>query len=190
MKTKLKALLLTGALCASTTAFAQGTVRFDLVEAWGGTSCHGSLTLDASVVHPNSAFWPGADPNIDHNFNGSGAYGLSITTPYGTWSDRDLIAVTTMPGLSPDVMSHFDENGKLVLFVKSWDDSAGVRCEVWARPWDASREGYDVSIFNYDASHNQIGGWGGKFVQAPEPSSAALLGLGLMALYVKRAANR
>jgi hypothetical protein len=176
---KRRTLLLALALSA-TSAFAQGRVEFD----WVGTTdygvplqnpyFHGSLILDASMVYPGSVFWPGAD-----QYPGATTTGMTITSPDHSWSasvygDGRLDGLYSPWAPSFDLCSHFDQYGHLVLRVYADDGSL--------------RASQDIRGFG------EIGGGvhieQGRWVQAPEPSVFALLGLGLLGLYVKRAACR
>ena len=180
MKTELKSLILAGALCASTTtALAQGTVEFDWVgddHEMAGTihaKFQGSLTLDASLVYPNSVPWPGADqpwPPVP-------ATGFNIAGPDGHLWPRDG-GLTSELRTPSDFYSHFDSAGNLILYVYSGGDGIST-----------PRLGiHDGGIFqqNDGVVYHQFGYW----VQAPEPSAFALLGLGLLGLFMKKATSR
>ena len=172
-------LLLAAFLLCTASAFAQGKIRFDWVESswWDGEKWHppgapifqASLTLDASLVYPNSVFWPGSgDPDVPP----ACATGLTVTSPDQSWPDGALWANQCPPG--DPFYSHFNEAGWLDLYV------SGVR--LWVRS--------DI-IGESDTSGKTLyistGSWRETIV--PEPSTAAVLGLGLLALYMKRAAN-
>jgi hypothetical protein len=163
---KSKTLLLALALSASS-AFAQGKVEFD----WVGSQnlFQASLVMDNSLVYPGSVFWPGADqpwtplPVI--------ATGLNVTGPNGSsWPDGTLTSNLAPPG--NDMYSHFDGWGIL-------------RVYAWGGSFHFGDVGASAEING--VSYYEAGYW----VKAvPEPSAAALLGLGVLALYMKRAASR
>ena len=168
MKTELKSLILTGALCASTTtAFAQGTVLF----TWHGDQnlFQANLTLDASLVYPGSIFWPGADqPWTPLPVT---ATGLIVTSQDCSWPDGSLDSTPCPPG--DPFYSHINAFGHPDLYVNG------------SRLWIA-----DFSFTEYDTSGKVLYGERGTWLETPEPSTFALLGLGLLALGIKEAANR
>jgi hypothetical protein len=184
MKTELRSLILAGALCASTTAFAQGKVEFD----WKGTDdrgiplqnpyFQGSLIIDASLVYPNSVFWPGAD-----QWPGAAATGMTITSPDHSWSgDGGLDGLASPWTLSPGGCSRFDQFGILVLYVWANDGSLFVG--------QSSSGSDEIRQFYMDGGALNVRVEPGRWVQAPEPSAFVMLGLGLLGLYMKKAASR
>ena len=170
---KFKPILAAFLLCAAS-AFAQGTIRFDL----GNSTFHATLTLDASLVYPNSIFWPGCDGEIP-----VAETGLTVTSPDYTWADG---TISSYPTESGDLgYSHIDENGTLHLFGIS---EAGGRELLINGSIGGYAEMKEVDNTTRHLLYYTSGPWQETIV--PEPSAAALLGLGLLALYMKRAANR
>jgi len=161
-----KALLLAFALSASST-FAQGKVEFD----WVGSKhlFQASLVMDGSLVYPNSVFWPDADQ--PWTSQPVWATGLSVRGPNGaSWPDGSLVSTPCPPG--DDFYSHFDGMGFLRVYVEGGNSF--------------SMADYGAVAWIDGVSYSE----GGYWVQAPEPSAAALIGLGLLALYMKRATSR
>jgi hypothetical protein len=172
---KSKTLLLTLALSAAS-ALAQGKVKFD----WVGTTRQGgpiqaSLVLDASLVYPGSVFWPGADePEGDRGPSGE-ATGLIVTTPDHSWPQDGLLISYCNPFAGEIGYSHFDASGQLILSVSGRLGSQESALQVWNNT---------IS----DQNNYSTGYWQETIV--PEPSTFTLFGLGLLALYMKKAASR
>ena len=184
MKTELKSLILAGALCASTTAFAQGTVRFDWVEGnrvapSSDQIFQGTIILDASVVYPGSEPWPRSDPGNFYAYT----TGITITSPDSTFLNPGALWPP-----SPELGNYFDSSGLLHLCLEGFAYDVGRRrLEAVSAPAFTS-----ASIVEYDDNNNKIlyssgGYW--KETVIPEPSAFALLGLGLLGRYIKRAAG-
>ena len=177
---KLKLLLAAFLLCAAS-AFGQGTVTFDWVDNYYGTGgpIQASLVLDASVVHPNSEFWPRSDPGAVY----APITGLTVTTP--DLSLPPYIEVAEWPpntdwdGLPYG--NYFDSSGNLHLFVTG-------RLNIVATAYYAAIYELYPGAGSGPELYSSSGYW--KETIVPEPSAAALLGLGLLGLYVKKAANR
>ena len=178
MKTTFLAVFL---LCAAS-AFAQGTIRFDWVDNYYGTGgpIQASLTLDASVMqHPNSDIWPRSDPGAVT----APITGLTVTTPDISWPPY------TAEALWPPSTDHngqpygnyFDASGNLHLFVLG---NISIVAEVGGA-WITE---YHPGAQSGQPLYSSYGYW--KETIVPEPSAAALLGLGLLGLYVKKAASR
>ena len=169
---KFKLLLAAFMLCAAS-AFAQGTIRFDL----GDSTFHATLTLDASLVYPNSVFWPGADGPIP-----VAATGLTVTSPDYTWADGSISSQEVIPGMLG--YSHIDENGQLHLNAYSY---VGGRELLISGSIGGYAEMDEVDSTTRHLLYSGGGPW--QVTIVPEPSTFALLGVGLLALYMKRAAN-
>ena len=168
---KFKLLLAAFLLCAAS-AFAQGTIRFDL----GDSTFHATLTLDAALVHPNSELWPSDGYTV-------AATGLTVTSPDHAWADDG--AIRTVWG----IFSGFDADGKLHVNTYA---SAGASAAGRELLINGGIGGY-AEMKEIDSTTRQLlyyasGPW--QVTIVPEPSTFALLGLGLLALYMKRAANR
>jgi hypothetical protein len=174
----MKPTFLAAFLLCTASAFAQGTIRFDWVDSYnrpGSSPFQASFTLDASVVHPNSEPWPRSDPGNDHALTS----GITITSPDHTFVNP---LATWPPG---SLGTHFDSSGRLYLNLDGEDGDFRVGVFLDPDNWGGKTmiESWSPGGVYYEA----LGTWQQTVI--PEPSCAALLGLGLLALYVKRAAS-
>jgi hypothetical protein len=180
MKTEFKSLILAGLLCAaSSSVFAQGTIRFDWVDSYNGAGgpFQASFTLDASVVHPNSEPWPRSDPGNTY----ARTSGITITSPDHTFVNPLAIWPPGSEG------TYFDSSGQLHLHLAGDDGDFSIG--VYLNPYsNLGRTIIDEIETGHGVTYEAYGTWQQTVI--PEPSSFALLGLGLLALCMKRAANR
>jgi hypothetical protein len=151
-------------LCASSTAFAQGIIQFD----WHGDQnlFQASFQVWDYQMSPNSNFEPGL---FDETF--------TIKCP-----DFDFSPGTVRGTGGSPMHNGFDVNGNLML---------GVQCpEPWSRVgwWASASTGVYPHINagndTLGISYGERGYW--TWAPIPEPSTFALLGLGLLALGIKK----
>ena len=176
MRTKLKSLLLAGALCASTTAFAQGIIQFD----WQGDQnlYQASFQVNATDY---ALGWPYSPYNTEPPALMNQT--LTVTTPdhvFGPVKTDPTFGCLGWTETPPEFWHRVtltygeDRNPTLISLVAI---GTGNRAEIYERP-----EGSGPMI------RGETGTWIISVV--PEPSCAALLGLGLLGLCMRRATSR
>jgi hypothetical protein len=168
MKTEFKSLILAGLLCAATSAaFAQGKIQF----TWHGDQnlFQASFQVWDYQMAPNSNFEPGL---FDETF--------TITAP-----DVYLPPGSCLGTGGDPFHNGFDQNGNLTLGAGGPYPQTGTG--YWATASvnfvseGGSGEGGPKNFWEY-------GHW--TWAPIPEPSTLSLLGLGLLALCMKKAASR
>ena len=172
-------LLLAAFLLCTASASAQGKIRFDWVDSYYGTGgpFQASFTLDASVVHPNSEPWPRSDPGNPV----ANTSGITITSPDHTFLNPLAIWPPGSEG------TYFDSSGQLHLHLAGDDGEFSIN--VYLNPYsDRGRTMIEEFKTGYGMTYEAYGTWQQTVI--PEPSTFALLGLGLLGLYMKRAASR
>jgi hypothetical protein len=188
---KLKFLLAAFLLCAAS-ALAQGKIQF----TWHGDQSQANFDVDSSVVlvppdpgpNPETTLWHYAD-NVDFDTTPSGyTQNMTVTTPYGVFSSFQgwHLAGVFANGIRSgefilDAIDFSSQRGQGYIAVIG---AGGGNIEAGTgHGWiDIEPLAMNTVIAGYD------GYW--SWPLAPEPSTFALLGLGLLGLYMKRAANR
>jgi hypothetical protein len=174
MKTELKSLFLVGALCASTAAFAQGVLEYE----WHGDS---GIFQGSFRVHDNVTDFS-TDPLYPQSFTVTSSQFPTLTNGwyYGSapvgFFFNGIISGT---GVEVNVLPTDVKKGDVVIAMQSGAtgiDGAAHATESWI--------GLGRFASEYFAKEN------GYWAVVPEPSAFALLGLGLLGLYMKKATSR
>ena len=157
---KFKPLFAASMLCASTSAFAQGIIQFD----W-----HGDDNVFQASFQTTVAAWPyGFDvypynPILPQQT-------LAITSPDRVWLAGSLENWGTSPEKSSIFFSDDQSPARVIVFIGS-----------------VGQVGIGEAIYNGPSLFHEYGHWESHVV--PEPSAFALLGLGLLGLYMKKATS-
>ena len=135
------------------------------------------------MVHPNSEPWPRSD--LGNNY--ALTTGVTITSPDHTWVNPSALWPGAVDDAGLPLGSYFDTSGQLHLHLIAYAGDLSIGVFLSPYNWGGS-----ALIEELETGHGTIYGAFGRWQETvvPEPSCAALLGLGLLALYVKRAANR
>jgi hypothetical protein len=190
-------LLLAAFLLCTASAFAQGKIQFD----WHGDQnlFQASFQIDASSVlvppcPPLTEIWHYAWESRDVNFESDPLFfaNFTISNPYATFNSFGRLQGPggLYNGFAPD-----PDDRRLRLAVGARDmDWEAVVCSIRGH---TAVNGFisDTSIVVQDRAsgetYTETGYWTWPAASAvPEPSAFALLGLGLLGLYMKKAANR
>jgi hypothetical protein len=156
MKTEFKSLILAGALCASTTTFAQGVLEYD----WHGDSgiYQGSFKVHEGVM----------------DFTTDPLYYQSFTVTSSAYPALTNVSLSQPPPQDGGPWFNGIQNGELRVAMFTYQTSYGPFSAWESQINFANRNGIEY----------------GRWALVPEPSAFALLGLGLLGLYMKRATSR